>query len=517
MSPPSPDRLIELLAINRAIAAADDYPGLLRLVVERCATFLNAEIVILLLDDDRGEATIAASVGLDEERVRSFRSRLDEGVGAKLCRLIGCEPNHFLATPVIEGGMVRGILAVYGRYAEFSKTDAVMLSALADQAAIALTNVRQLRRLEEAVAALKDADRRKDEFLGMLSHELRNPLAPMRTAIYLLTHVDPQSEPATRARGVIDRQIQHLTRLIDDLLDVTRIARGKIALRREPVNIVDLVRRVADDHRALLTAQQLTFRVDLPGTPVWVEGDSIRLAQVLGNLLQNAAKFTPGGGRVDFRVVETESGVEISVRDTGAGIEAELLDRLFVPFVQAERSLARTSGGLGLGLALVKGVVELHGGQARAISAGAGAGAEFIVTLPTVDAPHETAAAASAHADRPRRRRVLVVDDNRDAAQSLAELVALFGHEVRVAYDGPSAIRLIREISPDIVLCDIGLPGADGYEVARSIRSTQKNGVRLIAISGYAQPEDVRKALEAGFDAHVAKPPDPLVIDQLLS
>ena len=517
MTQPAAERLIELLAINRAIAAASDYPALLRLVAERSATFIDAELAMLLLADESGDATIVASVGLGEARARSFRAVLDERIGPRLCEFIGCVPDKFLAAPVVESGTIRGILAVYRRSAEFTDADAAMLSALADQVAIALANVGHVRRLENAIGALRDADRRKDEFLGMLSHELRNPLAPIRTAIYLLSRVDPQSESASRARLVIQRQTDHLTRLIDDLLDVTRIARGKITLRRERLNVIEVVRRASEDHRSMLSAHGLTFTLDVPPDAVWVEGDPTRIAQVVGNLLQNAAKFTQTGGQVFLTVRTAARLVEISVRDTGAGIEPELLDRLFEPFVQSERSLARTAGGLGLGLALVKGVVELHGGTAHVISAGSGQGAEFLVRLPLAVAPRRYGTAAVRSADRVNSRRVLVVDDNRDAAESLAELVALFGHSVEVAYDGASAIEMAQTTSPDVVLCDIGLPGINGYEVARRIRARASDAVRLIAVSGYAQPDDVKKAVDAGFDAHIAKPPDPAVLDRLLS
>jgi len=351
----------------------------------------------------------------------------------------------------------------------------------------------------------------------MLSHELRNPLAPIRTAIYLLSRVDPQSDAASRARSVIQRQTDHLTRLIDDLLDVTRIARGKITLRRHRINVLEVVRRAAEDHRSMLAAQRLTFNIAIPAGELWVDGDPTRIAQIVGNLLQNAAKFTPEGGQVTLSVTSAGPLVEIAVRDTGAGIEAELLDRVFEPFVQSEKSLARTGGGLGLGLALVRGIVELHGGTVNVASAGLGKGAIFVVRLPLAEAPIAARVRPARAPGRVNSRRVLVVDDNRDAAESLAELVALFGHTVDVAYDGPSAIESIRNTHPDVVLCDIGLPGMTGYELARTVRDARGSGIRLIAVSGYAQPDDVKKAVDAGFDAHIAKPPDPGLVDRLLA
>jgi PAS domain S-box-containing protein len=370
---------------------------------------------------------------------------------------------------------------------------------------------------KRAEEALREADRRKDEFLGMLSHELRNPLAPIRNSTYILRHARPGSEQAQRAQNVIERQTQHLTRLVDDLLDVTRIARGKIELRRERVDLRDVVRRTAEDHRSVIESRGVTFRVDVPGANVWVDIDQTRLAQAIGNLLQNAAKFTRQGDSVMLSVEFDGTTADIRVEDSGSGIDAELLPRLFTAFVQGERTLARTQGGLGLGLAHVKGIVELHGGTVSAESAGTGHGSQFTIRLPVAG---RAVAAQRSLASEPRSftgRRVLVVDDNVDAAESLAETLKLAGHEVEVAFDGPTAIDKARLNPPDVVLCDIGLPGMSGYEVARRLRASGANGMQLIAVTGYAQPEDVKNAVDAGFDGHVAKPCDPEEIERLLS
>ncbi len=367
------------------------------------------------------------------------------------------------------------------------------------------------REMEEA---LRHADRRKDEFLGMLSHELRNPLAPIRSATWVLRHAEG-TEQARRARDVIERQTEHLTRLVDDLLDVTRIARGKIELRRARLDLCDLVRRTAEDLRSELEDRRIAFRVSLPDEGLVAEVDATRIAQVIGNLLHNAAKFTSAGDAVSLALRRAGDCAELEVTDTGAGIAADLLPRVFEPFVQGEGSLARTQGGLGLGLALVKGIAELHGGTVRAESGGDRRGATLTVRLPL---------APEGVPDRPVRsarrtgggRRVLVVDDNRDAADTLAQLVELLGHDVEVAYDGPSALAKVRERAPDVVLCDLGLPGMDGYDVARQIRAGSGGRVRLVAVSGYAQPEDVARATAAGFDVHVPKPADPERIDEVL-
>jgi CheY-like chemotaxis protein/two-component sensor histidine kinase len=367
-----------------------------------------------------------------------------------------------------------------------------------------------------AEESLREADRRKDEFLGMLSHELRNPLAPIRNSTYILRHAAPGSEQARRAQGVIERQVEHLTNLVDDLLDVTRIARGKIELRRARIDLRDVTRRTAEDFHWVMEDRGVVFRTVVPEAKLWADADATRIAQVIGNLLHNAAKFTRRGDDVTLSLAEHGGEAEIVVRDTGAGIDPALLPRLFQPFVQGERTLARSEGGLGLGLALVKGITELHGGTVRVESAGTGKGAEFIVRFPLVEAAAmQDGAKARVHGVNGGRR-VLVVDDNADAAESLADIVGMLGHAVEVAYDGPSAIEKARACPPDVVLCDIGLPGMSGYEVARALRDGG-NGMQLFAVSGYAQPEDVKKAIEAGFDGHLAKPLNLEDVERLLA
>jgi PAS domain S-box-containing protein len=365
--------------------------------------------------------------------------------------------------------------------------------------------------LRDVNERLQEADRRKDEFLGMLSHELRNPLAPIRNSLYILDRAEPTGQQARRAREVANRQLAHVTRLVDDLLDVTRIARGKIELRRAALDLAALARRTAEDYRAILQDRGLDLALELPDDPLLVEGDETRLAQVLGNLLSNAAKFTPSGGRVTLAVRADGERAAVHVRDTGPGIDPEVLPSIFEPFTQAQQTLARSEGGLGLGLALVKGLVELHGGEVRVERGPGGRGSDFVVVLPRA-APRAALAPGSTlapGASTVPRRRVLVVDDNRDAADTLAQLIELLGHEVDVAYDGPGALELARARRPDVVLCDLGLPGMDGYQVARQLRAAGATSVRLVALSGYAQPEDVALALSAGFDGHVVKPPDP--------
>ena len=360
--------------------------------------------------------------------------------------------------------------------------------------------------LRQAIEQLREGDRRKTEFLAVLSHELRNPLAPIRNSIYLLECAAPGSNQATRAREVIRRQTEHLSRIVDDLLDVMRISRGKIELRRKRMDARKLIRQACDDHRVLFQERRLALRVDATD-PVLIDADETRLAQVVGNLLQNAAKFSHEGGTVIASVGIVDGQAEIRVRDDGVGIPPDLLARLFVPFVQADGGLARTKGGLGLGLALVKSLVEMHGGSVHAHSEGLDRGAEFVVRLALAPAPEQTAS------DRARLAtttsvKILIIEDNVDAAQSMADVLELEGHRVHVAIDGRSGVAKAHEVKPDVILCDIGLPDVSGYDVAQSLRA--ENGLhaaRLIALSGYAQSEDVQRAREAGFDAHIAKPP----------
>ena len=368
----------------------------------------------------------------------------------------------------------------------------------------------------QAEAELRELNRNKDEFLAMLSHELRNPLAAIRSGVDVVDCAPAGSDAAQRAHRVIDRQVNQLTRLVDDLLDVTRIARGKLELQRARLELGDLVRRMVDDHRALVEGRGIELELQVISEPLWVDGDATRLGQVVGNLLHNAAKFTSHGGHVEVSLGREQDEVVLRVRDTGRGISAEEIPRVFEPFVQLRPTISRADGGLGLGLALVKGTVELHGGSVTAASAGLGQGAEFTIRLPPA-ATTERTAGAPAPEPAPHRR-VLVIEDNHDVAETLQDVLLLMGHDVRVAFDGPSGIEAAVKFHPDVVLCDIGLPGMDGYEVARRLRADDTlRGVLLVALSGYGQPEDRKRAAEAGFARHVAKPPTVEVLRSALT
>ncbi len=377
------------------------------------------------------------------------------------------------------------------------------------------TDIHDLKMAQEAV---READRRKGEFLALLSHELRNPLSPIKSALHILDRSPAGGPQARWAQSVIARQTDQLSRLVDDLLDATRIARGKVDLQRRRLELNELVHRTIEDHRSIFDTCGVTLVSELSPSPVFVDGDCHRLAQIVGNLLQNAAKFAQRGGMTKVRVWQRAGSSEAFVRvtDDGVGMTPELIAGLFQPFVQADTTLDRRKGGLGLGLALVKGLVELHGGSVEAQSEGLGMGAAFTVRLPAAPL-----VAASDPAPRrelaKKRRRVLIVEDNADAAACLRADLELDGHEVVVAHDGVTGIVTARELRPEVVLCDIGLPGMDGYAVAKTLRAdAAMKGTLLVALTGYALPEDFRRASEAGFDRHIAKPPSLESIEEVL-
>jgi len=364
----------------------------------------------------------------------------------------------------------------------------------------------------ESQEALREADRRKDEFLAMLAHELRNPLAPIVNATRILRRLAPLAPQVEDMRELIERQAEQLTTLVDDLLEVSRITQGRIALRKANVEVMSVVARAIETSRPLIDARHHHLVVSLPADPVRVEGDVARLAQAISNLLNNAAKYTDDGGEIELRVEVQGTHAVIRVRDNGIGIAGDDLARVFDLFQQSDRALDRAQGGLGIGLTIVKKLTEMHGGQVEASSAGPGKGSEFVLRLPLAPMPGDTRTAprvAPAPVRAARRSRVLVVDDNVDAATSLALLLKLDGHDVKLAHDGPAALLAARSFEPQVVLLDIGLPGMSGYEVARELRRDPAFAeTTLIALTGYGQAEDRRKSKSAGFDHHLTKPID---------
>jgi PAS domain S-box-containing protein len=382
--------------------------------------------------------------------------------------------------------------------------------------------MRDITERKLAEEALQEQDRRKDEFLAMLGHELRNPLAPIRNALFLMKlrgTKDPSD--VERLRGMMDRQITHIARLVDDLLDVSRITQGKFELRTEAVDLRDAIQNAVEEVRPFVDERGHTLAVDVPPDPIRLEADPVRLEQVLANLLHNATKYTEPGGRITLTAAVWPPGLaEVVVRDTGIGIRPELVGRIFDMFTQGDRITGRLKEGLGLGLTLVKTLVEMHGGSVAVASEGPGMGSAFTVRLPLYQEvePEPRAAPTGPPAGRPLR--ILVVDDNRDAADSLRMVLEMEDrHAVRVAYDGATAVEAGREFHPDIALLDIGLPkGMDGYEVARRLRQTPGlETTPLVALTGYGRNEDRRRSAESGFMAHLVKPVDPRVLRELLA
>jgi PAS domain S-box-containing protein len=372
----------------------------------------------------------------------------------------------------------------------------------------AVTDITQRKRAE---TMLQQADQRKDEFLAMLAHELRNPLGAIANAAQLLKQLGPPEGNLRRARDVIDRQAAHLARIVEDLLDVSRISRGQIVLRKEAIPVAGAVALALETTRPLIESRRQKLTSVLPPEPIWVDGDATRLAQVIGNLLGNASRYTAQGGAISLTVQREAAAVALRVLDTGIGISAEMLPRVFDLFVQGGRSPDRAPGGLGLGLTLARRLTEMHGGTLEASSAGLGTGSEFVVRLPILAGqPRAAGHTRPVVVYEAVRRRILVVDDNADAAETLALALGMAGHDVRSAADAPSALEVASGFRPEVVILDIGLPGMDGYELARRLRVEEKGDtIVLVALTGYGQEEDRRRGAEAGFDHYLVKPVRP--------
>jgi signal transduction histidine kinase len=387
-----------------------------------------------------------------------------------------------------------------------------------------VANVRALLRMrraererQAALEALQEADRRKDEFLAMLAHELRNPLAPIRNAVEIL-RLSSARPVRERARELIGRQVVHLARLVDDLLDVSRITQRKIVLQRQAVSLAAIIDAAVELAAPLIAERKQEFAVTKLDADVWLNADGVRLSQVIGNLLHNASKFTPREGRLRLEATRDAQAVRIAVTDNGEGIASEFLPVVFDLFSQSDRTLERTGGGLGIGLSLVKGLVELHGGRVSAESAGAGKGSRFVIELPlaTLEAPAPMRRAAPAPAGNTARR-VLVVEDNEDAAEAMAILLRELGHEVAVIDNGREAVEAARMFRPDVILLDIGLPGVDGFELARRFRALpETQSAKVIAVTGYGQTADRERSKASGFDLHLVKPVDPAKLTRAL-
>jgi len=421
--------------------------------------------------------------------------------------LAGAGHHAVLAVPLqVKGEVIGAISTAHREIRTFSQGEIDLLQAFADQAALAMRNVQLFAREQTARAEAEAASRAKDQFLALLAHELRNPLAPIVSAAALLRR--PGAPPAVveQSAGIVERQAKNLARLLDDLLDVSRITRGRIELRLQTLSIADAVTSALEATRPLVDERHQTVSVTLPPVPLNVQADPARLEQIIVNVLNNASRYTAPGGRISVIAAEEGSEAVLRIRDTGIGIAADVLPRIFDLFVQGDQSLAHTSGGLGIGLTLVHRLVALHRGRVSAHSEGLGRGSEFTIALPLSPQPAAGGTPVASLPERGPAAAVLLIEDNTDARQSLRSLLEHEGHRVEEAADGAGGLARAETTRPDIVLVDIGLPGMDGYEVARRIRSQRGAAPILVAITGYGQADDRRRSLEAGFDAHLTKP-----------
>ncbi|MFL5243001.1 MAG: ATP-binding protein [Gemmataceae bacterium] len=422
--------------------------------------------------------------------------------------------------PLLVDDQVLGTLS-FGtrRRPAFNADEVFLMHNVADHVAISLQRAGLIEELRHQAAKLAERDRRKDEFLAMLSHELRNPLAPILNALHVLRQ--DRIEPAVlhKVRGIIERQVRNMAHLVDDLMEANRITQGKIHLRKEPLELSAIVDRASETVRTLIDTRQHELIVSLPTEPIWLEADPTRLEQILTNLLTNAAKYTDPQGRIWVTARRENSEVVLRVRDSGVGIPQAMLDHIFELFTQVDRSIDRTQGGLGIGLNVVRRLVELHGGSVQAFSEGPGKGSEFTIRLPVGDSRTDRLqqAALDSPSAATRSLQVLVVDDNVDAAESLAMLLRLQGYTVDTVHSGQAALEAVGASKPDAVLLDIGLPGMDGYEVAHRLRKQfADRKLAIVAMSGYGQEADFRRSREIGFDLHLTKPVDPDRIQELL-
>jgi PAS domain S-box-containing protein len=532
------DQRLQLLWESAAVLLTTDKPhALLAGVFQQVAPHVGVDGYLNYRVTEAGDALVLeAFAGFSKEELRSishlqFGQTVCGAVAAQLrpiavnniqqsddamvqaIKLLGVRT--FVCNPLIAEGRLLGTLAFASRDKnEFDADELEFLQTICRYVAAAYERVRLIQQL-------RDTDQRKDEFLATLAHELRNPLAPIRNALEIMrvTGVDAATVHQA-ARSMIERQLGQMVRLIDDLLDVSRITRGRLELRKERVELAAVIKSAVDTSRPLIEAAGHELDVTLPPVPIYLDADPVRLAQVFSNLLNNAARYMNRGGRIWLTATDRGEEVVVSVRDTGIGIPVEALATIFDMFTQVDQSLEQSQGGLGIGLTLVKRLVELHGGRVEARSDGPGKGAELTARLPVAKA-HAVPQPAIAH-NRWRAnnitRRILVADDNRDAAESMGMLLRLMGNEVRTVHDGLQAVEEAAAFQPDVILLDIGMPRLNGYDAARRIRAQQwSDGAILVALTGWGQEEDKRRASEAGFDRHVTKPMNPADLERLIT
>jgi PAS domain S-box-containing protein len=513
--------LTGFLKITRDLTERRRHEETLRESEERFRLLVNSvkEYAIFMLD---AEGSVA-SWNLGAERIIGYTAA--EIIGRPVECLYPAEaaqrgePQRDLATVIAHGGMEVNGLRVRKDGTRFWAN--VVLYSVHDldgklrgfaQVTRDLTERKQFKALEES-------QQRTHEFLAMLSHELRNPLAPLKTSVDIMRIRELTDPVLIRARDVIDRQVQHLTHIIDELLDISRITSGRIRLTSDTLDLERIVQCSVEAARPLLDSKGHSLEIRTPGHHVWVKGDLTRLTQVFVNLLNNAAKYTPDRGRIEVEIRATDKSAAVHIRDNGIGIAPQLLPRMFDLFTQGDRPLDRAEGGLGVGLALVHRIVSLHGGVVKAFSEGTGHGSELVVRLPQYfeEISMPVASDSQPTESQQRRRRLMVIDDNKDAAESMSMLFELWGHEVICVYDGRAALETAAKYRPDAVFLDIGLPGMDGYEIAERFRELpESQRTVLVAITGYGQEEDRRRSREAGIDHHLVKPVSPETLHKLL-
>jgi len=518
--------------VAHALAASPDLDTVLRTAVDAVRGLVRADSARIALVDETGRLIVRYSTVFSSMMPPGFEIAKGHGVGGLawatgrpvrtddfrhdsrfrdspyMAIAVGDGIVSCLTVPIVSSGAVVGVIYANNfTLRPFTDGEQAALVTLADHAAVAVEKARLLSREHTARAAAEAASRGKDELLAMLGHELRNPLSAIATAVHVLETGDRSAEVARRALEIIARQNAHLAHLVDDLLDVARVTSGKIALVRRPLELGQAVRHGLATLAASGRTERHRVTVDL--VPVWANVDETRFEQIVNNLVGNALRFTPAAGTIEISLRGDDGEAILRVRDSGVGIAPEMLPRVFDLFAQGDHGPDRGAGGLGLGLTLVRRITELHGGRVEAASEGAGHGSTFTVRLPALPAPPAPAPGPVMAAFNGKSRRILVVEDNTDAREMLRHLLNLAGHEVHEAADGPAGLEAALRLRPDITLVDVGLPGFDGYQLARRVRGSGGPSIYLVALTGYGQPDDRRQAMEAGFDAHLVKPVNP--------
>jgi signal transduction histidine kinase/ActR/RegA family two-component response regulator len=538
-----------IAAASRALATLVDYQTALHRVAELAVPDFADWCAVDIAEENGTLQRLAlchadpGTIQLAFDLERRYPPRRDPGIGAQHVLRTGqpemmteipdavleqaaCDPEHlaairtlglrsYISVPLLGGGRPIGVITFIvtddsGR--RYEAHDLAVAQELAFRAGIAIENARLYSDLQQAA-------QQKDEFLAVLAHELRNPLAPIRTALQLIAVAGDDAARRSRACTIMDRQLRQMVRLVDDLLDVSRITRGRIELQKQPTELAAVLQNAIETSRPMIEGNGHELTVTFPRDPVVIDADPTRLAQVFSNLLNNAARYTPRGGQIVVAVDAAPAGAIVRVRDTGIGVPQDALPRIFDMFVQVDRSFERSSSGLGIGLTLVKRLVEMHGGTVDAHSDGPGTGTEFVVRLPTIAGEQRMPGDDRAQAPMTtpaRPRRILVADDNEDAAECLADALRLMGHDVRTVHDGASAVDVAAAHDAELILLDLGMPQMDGYQAARRIRALLGDQVLIVAVTGWGQAEDQRRSQEAGFDRHLIKPIDISEVGTLL-